>query len=138
MPTLKIQGTASNPAWGFTATGSASASVTTASPILTTVSAIDGGTGRATVTINFTNAIDNVQVQVVLNASAKTDLLVDNFSVSTFTTPLPVELTRFNAAAQANGVGVTWSTASEANSAYFEVQRNATGEAYQTIGKVAA
>nr|WP_277881423.1 T9SS type A sorting domain-containing protein [Hymenobacter cyanobacteriorum] len=33
---------------------------------------------------------------------------------------------------------MSWATASEKNSAYFEVQRSATGEAYETIGKVAA
>ncbi|WP_345053283.1 T9SS type A sorting domain-containing protein [Hymenobacter glaciei] len=51
---------------------------------------------------------------------------------------MPVELTRFDAAAKGTGVGLSWATASEKNSAYFEVQRSATGEAYEAIGRVAA
>ena len=52
--------------------------------------------------------------------------------------PLPVSLTRFDAAAKCLGVGLSWATASEKNSAYFDVQRSATGEGYETIGRVAA
>ena len=52
--------------------------------------------------------------------------------------PLPVELVGFWATAQPAGVGLSWATASEKNSAYFDVQRSATGEGYETIGRVAA
>ncbi|GAB2846616.1 T9SS type A sorting domain-containing protein [Hymenobacter ruber] len=135
VPTLKIQGTASNPAWNFTATGTATANVTSTTPTLTTVTAVDGASGPATVTINFSSAITNAYVQIVLNASAKTDLLVDNITASTFTS-LPVELTRFDATAKGAGVALTWATASEKNSDRFEIQRSATGEVYETLGTV--
>ena len=52
--------------------------------------------------------------------------------------PLPVELTSFNATALNTGVNLTWATASEKNSAYFDAQRSTTGEAFETIGRVAA
>ena len=52
--------------------------------------------------------------------------------------PLPVSLTRFNAASKGTGIALSWATASEKNSAYFDVQRSATGETYETIGRVAA
>ena len=52
--------------------------------------------------------------------------------------PLPVTLVRFEAAAKGAAVGLTWATAGEQNSAYFEVQRSATGQAYETLGRVAA
>ncbi|MET4075523.1 T9SS type A sorting domain-containing protein [Hymenobacter sp. UYCo722] len=52
--------------------------------------------------------------------------------------PLPVLLTRFDATAKSSGVALNWATASEKNSAYFEVQRSATGQGYETIGRVAA
>ncbi len=52
--------------------------------------------------------------------------------------PLPVELVGFWATAQPGGVGLSWATASEKNSAYFDVQRSATGQTYETIGRVAA
>ena len=67
-------------------------------------------------------------------------MLIDNLALTLAngTSPLPVELTRFSAVPQAAGVALAWATASEKSSAYFEVQRSATGEAYAAIGKVAA
>jgi len=50
--------------------------------------------------------------------------------------PLPVELTRFSATAEANSVGVSWATASEKNNDRFEVQRSTTGQAFGTLGTV--
>lgn len=52
--------------------------------------------------------------------------------------PLPVMLTGFTAVAQAQGVRVSWSTASEWNSHYFAVERSADGQAFAEIGRVAA
>ncbi|MDO7854335.1 T9SS type A sorting domain-containing protein [Hymenobacter convexus] len=52
--------------------------------------------------------------------------------------PLPVELTKFTATTKASGIVLDWATASEKNSAVFEVQRSADGESFQTIAKVAA
>ena len=51
-------------------------------------------------------------------------------------TPLPVELTRFAATTKGQGVNVDWATASEKNSDRFEIQRSATGEAFETVGTV--
>jgi hypothetical protein len=81
-----------------------------------------------------------VTVRVVLTAATGAVLLLDDLALTLAngTTPLPVELTRFDATAKCSGVALSWATASEKNSAYFEVQRSATGEAYTTIGKVAA
>lgn len=53
-------------------------------------------------------------------------------------TPLPVELTSFTASAKGNVVELTWQTATEKNSAYFEVQRKADKDSWTTIGKVNA
>ncbi|GAA4359518.1 hypothetical protein GCM10023185_26170 [Hymenobacter saemangeumensis] len=52
--------------------------------------------------------------------------------------PLPVELTRFTATPQAQAVQLSWTTASEKNSAYFEVQRSADGRTFEAIGRVQA
>jgi hypothetical protein len=53
--------------------------------------------------------------------------------------PLPVTLTSFGATRQASGtVQVAWATASEAHSAYFEVQRSLDGSTFATVAKVAA
>ncbi|MDB5235057.1 MAG: hypothetical protein JWR44_2050 [Hymenobacter sp.] len=56
------------------------------------------------------------------------------------TNPLPVELTSFSAQRQAdnNAVAVKWATASEKNSARFEVQRSLNGREFATVATVAA
>jgi hypothetical protein len=54
--------------------------------------------------------------------------------------PLPVELTTFTGEAQASAVALKWATASEKNSAYFQVERasSAAPERFEAIGRVAA
>jgi hypothetical protein len=52
--------------------------------------------------------------------------------------PLPVELTVFTATAVGSAVQLAWTTASEKNSAYFEVQRSADGRTFTAIGRVEA
>ena len=62
------------------------------------------------------------------------------YHVTATYTPLPVELTAFTGAAQASTVALKWATASEKNSAYFQVER-ASAEApeqYKAIGQVTA
>lgn len=53
-------------------------------------------------------------------------------------TPLPVELLSFNGICSENGVELNWSTASEFNSAYFEVQKSTEGNNWRTIQTQAA
>ena len=52
--------------------------------------------------------------------------------------PLPVTLASFGAAARGTGVAVNWTTASEQNSAHFEVQRGTDGVQFKSIGTVVA
>jgi endoglucanase Acf2 len=52
--------------------------------------------------------------------------------------PLPVTLLDFSAQAQAAAVGLAWHTASEHNSARFEVERSLDGSSFTTLGRVAA
>ena len=54
------------------------------------------------------------------------------------TNPLPVELVRFDALRQPAGVRLTWATASEKNSAYFEVQRSADGREFGRVATATA
>ena len=57
----------------------------------------------------------------------------------TVSAPLPVQLTAFTAqAAGPAAVALAWTTASELNSAYFEVERSLDGVGYQKVGEVAA
>ena len=52
--------------------------------------------------------------------------------------PLPVELVAFAAEAQGQAARLSWSTASEKNSARFEVERSADGRRFGRIGEIAA
>lgn len=51
---------------------------------------------------------------------------------------LPVELTYFEATARSRQVHLNWATASEKNSAYFEVQRSTDAQTWTTIDQVTA
>ena len=59
-------------------------------------------------------------------------------TVSNSANPLPVELARFTATAQGNDARLEWVTASEKNSARFEVEASADGTAFRRIGTVPA
>ena len=61
-------------------------------------------------------------------------LATKDFTVS----PLPVELVSFDAALMDRQVALTWQTASEFNSSYFNVERSDDGTNWSSIGTVAA
>ena len=113
--------------------------------LLTSISAntnnsnVTGAGGYGKVSVAMSN-ITNATVRVTLSNSLNQQVWgVDEFKVfSNASSALPVELTRFGAAAEGSGVRLAWATASEKNSAAFEVQRSADGETYQVVGKVAA
>ena len=147
--------------WGYQGNGIAPGSLTAAATfdgsnpsapatifvpaLLTSISAntnnsnVTGAGGYGKVSIAITNAA-NVMLRVTMTNSINQQVWgVDNLQVfSSGGTALPVELTRFAAAPTPTGVALTWATASEKNSAYFEVQRSADGATYATLGKVAA
>ncbi len=76
-----------------------------------------------------------MDVTITVNAAKKSTVLIDNVTISSGS-PLPVELTRFDATAKGAGVNLSWATASEKNNDRFDVQRSATGEAFETIGSL--
>ncbi|KAA3437837.1 Ig-like domain-containing protein [Rufibacter hautae] len=51
-------------------------------------------------------------------------------------TPLPVTLTSFTASATNNGIKLNWTTASEKDNAYFQVERSINGNTFLSIGQV--
>ncbi|MEZ5025325.1 MAG: lamin tail domain-containing protein [Chitinophagales bacterium] len=51
---------------------------------------------------------------------------------------LPVELTEFKANCEDMSIKLNWTTASEKNSDYYEIQRSSDGIHFTTIGKIAA
>lgn len=72
--------------------------------------------------------------QVTVNATG-----FSSWTIGSANNPLPVEVTEFTATPSARNVTLHWSTATEINSAYFEIQRRAIGSsAWTVIGKVKA
>lgn len=72
-------------------------------------------------------------------ASALGDFTLATDAVTPFNNnPLPVALVHFQASRQAAGVRLTWATASEKNSAYFEVQRSLDGQQFASVARVTA
>jgi hypothetical protein len=70
----------------------------------------------------------------------RTDVLIEGPTAVDCNTiaPLPVELSSFTAAFGGNQVNLSWTTASEKNSADFTVERSFDGETFSAVTKVAA
>jgi hypothetical protein len=60
------------------------------------------------------------------------------FAISETTSALPVELTSFNANCTENATIINWQTASEHNTAYFEVERSRDGANWSSIESIQA
>ncbi|WP_304067009.1 T9SS type A sorting domain-containing protein [Pedobacter glucosidilyticus] len=61
---------------------------------------------------------------------------VDNIVVTSLPTTLPISLTSFTAKAVDKNILLNWTTASEENNDYFEIQHSANGKSFTTIGKL--
>ncbi|WP_226163070.1 LamG-like jellyroll fold domain-containing protein [Hymenobacter terricola] len=82
------------------------------------------------------------QNPVTIAANTVTKTGISDFSIWTLgskAAPLPVELSAFTATANgASAVRLAWATASEKNSARFEVERSVDGQAFALVRTVAA
>ncbi|SOD88372.1 endonuclease/exonuclease/phosphatase family protein [Spirosoma fluviale] len=107
---------------------------------------------------NFTDAIDHIMVSNELAAAyiagsvASVRPAVVNYALTTSDhyptfarfnlanagAPLPVRLSSFGARAVGEQVALSWTTANETNSAYFEVERSIDAREFGAIGRVAA
>lgn len=70
--------------------------------------------------------------------SADDGLAVDDFTLSTNASILPVKLTDFSVTRQQQAVVASWATLTETNSKQFELQRNVAGSSWTTVATVAA
>ncbi len=114
----------------------------TACPGLTDIGCVDAGGNNATETLNLTGLIFNkryyFRVFGATNSNAnRTGTYFFCGSTGLGSAILPVEIISFNAAAQNNNVILNWTTASESNNSYFEIERSINGNQYQPIGRVA-
>jgi hypothetical protein len=114
-------------------------------------STVTAGQGTNTALITFANTNGNISVNisnecetinVTLSVSVTSCLFYrggsnDGFSVTTSgSIPLPVELVSFEALTEDNTVQLKWTTASEINNNFFEVERSKDGATFITITKI--
>lgn len=89
----------------------------------------------ATSSAFFSSTVDDVNNIISAPALVDSVILITGTSKSY---PLPVELLQISATKKHNDVLVSWTTASEINSDYFEVQRSAGNGEWKTIGRLKA
>ncbi|MGI4873913.1 MAG: T9SS type A sorting domain-containing protein [Janthinobacterium lividum] len=106
---------------------------------------LNAGTGTfGTQTAYATGSAPTGIATGLLSADTAPDLVTTNGLDNTISvllgtaTTLPVQLTAFTAVKKAADGLLSWTTASEANSAYFEVQASPDGSTWQVLGQVAA
>ncbi len=90
-------------------------------------------TNVSTVNVSGFTSVDRVEI---LAPSDINYFGVNNFLLKGQST-LPVELTTFNANCTENGNAISWQTASEHNSAYFEVEKSRDGANWSVVETVA-
>ena len=121
---------------GASASGSITAPNTvTQGAIATSQNPSAGSIANFTVNLPNFSVRTDVGVTITIKAARKSVVLIDNVSISSGS-PLPVELTRFDATIKGQSVNVSWATASEKNNDHFDVQRSATGDEFTTISTV--
>ncbi|MDQ2769925.1 MAG: T9SS type A sorting domain-containing protein [Bacteroidota bacterium] len=69
--------------------------------------------------------------------AAPAEVVAGRFTMSDLSAPLPVELSVFAARRQGLDTRLDWTTASEKNSAYFDVERSRDGLVFEPAGRVA-
>jgi hypothetical protein len=81
----------------------------------------------------------NTTAGTIITSAAVTSFSPFALSSSTGANPLPVVLLSFTAVKDGeNNVQLKWSTASEINSDYFQIERSKDGKYFQSIGRVKA
>jgi hypothetical protein len=130
-----LQGVIGTAYRGLTGTTNPDGSIT----LYATTNTSAGGNQLVTVTdMNAYNAAPSTTAVVVrVTAVPRAALRGVDFAPGTAVV-LPVVLTGFGAARTAAGVRLRWSTASEINSARFEIERSADGVDYSAAGAVPA
>jgi Malectin domain/Secretion system C-terminal sorting domain/Divergent InlB B-repeat domain len=92
-----------------------------------------GGNHKAidkTFNITITDGVLNIAfARITNNAKVSAIKIINNRS-------LPVELTQFNVQKTAKTALLTWTTASEKDNAYFDIEQSINGKLFQSIGRV--
>ena len=120
--------TAVNEAWRFTPTGATSYTVTWASPTGTI------GTGLGPIAVSPTVSTTYTATMKVATCSGTATSTYTNVTAISVSGCLPIELLNFNATKKNEDVVLKWTTATEVNNAYFEVERSVDAQTFDKIG----
>ena len=94
-----------------------------------------GATIVTTPGTNYTNATSDTIV-FQFDFTGATGFYYTLGSVNKVAAPLPISLIKFTAECQPDGIHLNWSTATELNNHYFELQRSEDGMTYSTIATI--
>ncbi|MGI4871025.1 MAG: T9SS type A sorting domain-containing protein [Janthinobacterium lividum] len=104
-----------------------------------TIAAFNSTTGKwENLSNTATNPTAANAVTVTLNKTLSSTYTALALASTSQLNPLPVQLTAFTAVKRAADGLLSWTTASEVNSAYFEVQASTDGAKWQVLGQVKA
>ncbi len=108
-------------------------------PATLTIAAYNG-TNWTNLSATAANSVNTTAktVTVTLPTAPSTSYTALALASTSTQNPLPVELVAFKAAKQGADGLLSWATASEQNSAYFEVQASTDGRTWQTLSQLAA
>lgn len=134
---LRITG-ASNAFWNY----NSAAYTKTANGTLTTIGPSAGGDrsstgdGYSTIRLNIPPGTSNIAIDIFARAnSAGEEWWMDNFELyEIVNSSLPVEMLYFEGKNLSSYNHLIWSTASESNSDYFEIQHSLDGESWSVLG----
>ena len=135
---LRITGNA-NAYWNYNTNASYTK---TANGTLTTIGPSAGGDrtstgdGYSVIQLNIPPNTSNIAIDIFTRAnSAGEEWWMDNFELHEIVnTPLPIELIYFEGTPNPSFNLLKWSTASEHNSDYFQIERSIDGEEWKVVG----
>lgn len=135
---LRITGNA-NAFWSYNTNASYTK---TANGTLTTIGPSAGGDrtstgdGYSVIRLNIPPNTSNIAIDIFTRAnSAGEEWWMDNFQLyEIVNTSLPVELIYFDGVENSSYNNIVWSTASEHNSDYFQIERSINGEDWEVVG----
>ena len=113
----------------------------TACPGLTQIGCVNAGGNNVSETLSLTGLTAGTRYYFRIFGSSngvanRTGTYTFCGSAGLGSTVLPVEIISFNAVGQNTKVILNWTTASESNNSYFEIERSTNGIQYKPIGKV--
>ncbi len=112
-----------------------------ACPGLTAIGCVDAGGNNVGETLNLTGLTFNTRYYfrifgAATSAAARTGTYTFCGSAGLGSTTLPVEISSFNAVVKNSKVILNWTTESEYNNAYFEIEKSINGNEYEAIGRI--